>query len=98
MFRINDDSEVKTAKNFLSVFVDALGSFNPPYVGVVGPICKEGKTTILTHDFVHRTHMEVGAPTHLFLLAVTAADATYKLGGADFQSGVLSPGAIELVV
>lgn len=29
----------------------------PPY-GVVGPLCKQGNTEILTHDFTHRTHME----------------------------------------
>lgn len=29
-----------------------------PY-GAVGPLCRQGNTKILTHDFTHRTHMEV---------------------------------------
>ena len=32
--------------------------FGPPY-GVVGPLCNQGNTLILTHDFTHRTHMEI---------------------------------------
>ena len=28
-------------------------------VGVVGPLCRQGNQQILTHDFVHRTHMEI---------------------------------------
>ena len=27
--------------------------------GVVGPTCREGNTNILTHDLVHRTHLEI---------------------------------------
>jgi hypothetical protein len=29
-----------------------------PY-GVLGPLCRQGNTAILTHDFTHRTHMEI---------------------------------------
>jgi hypothetical protein len=29
-----------------------------PY-GAVGPLCRQGNTKILTHDFTHRTHMEI---------------------------------------
>jgi hypothetical protein len=32
--------------------------FGPPY-GVVGPLCNQGNTQILTHDFTHRTHMDI---------------------------------------
>ena len=39
--------------------VRVLGSFSPPNVGVVGPLCAEGNTLIMTHDFVHRTHLEI---------------------------------------
>ena len=38
------------------VFIGGLHSFGPPY-GVVGP--NGGLPRILTHDFVHRTHMEI---------------------------------------
>ena len=35
----------------------------PPY-GVVGPACKQGNTGIMTHDFTHRTHMEIFNKTY----------------------------------
>ena len=40
------------------MFVRTLKSMGPPY-GVVGPAHKGGNTSILTHDFVHRTHMDI---------------------------------------
>ena len=55
--RVNDDSEFVTS-GWITVAVQALRSFSPPNVGVVGPTCKQGNTDIMTHDFVH-------APTHL---------------------------------
>jgi hypothetical protein len=58
MIRINDDSEFITG-NWSSLAVHKLASLDPPNVGVVGPTCKEGNTYILTHDFVHRTHMDI---------------------------------------
>ena len=36
---------------------------SPPY-GVVGPACKQGNVEILTHDFTHRTHMEIFNKTY----------------------------------
>ena len=42
--------------------VDALTGFDPPNLGVAGPICPEGNTLIMTHDFVHRTHLAIFAP------------------------------------
>lgn len=33
--------------------------FNPPNVGVVGPLHKGGNEEILTYDFVHRSHIDV---------------------------------------
>ena len=36
---------------------------SPPY-GVVGPTCKQGNVKILTHDFTHRTHMEIFNKTY----------------------------------
>lgn len=56
-FRINDDTEM--LGEWTTPFIQALLSFDPPLRGVVGPTCHEGNTAILTHDFVHRTHMNV---------------------------------------
>lgn len=62
MYRINDDTELVTPR-WTSAFIEALASFKPPMLGVVGPTCREGNTDILTHDFVHRTHLDI-FPTH----------------------------------
>ena len=68
---ISDDSSVDKA--WLSLFTTILGfdqqmklasllsacqAMGPPY-GAVGPLCQQGNTKILTHDFTHRLHMEV---------------------------------------
>ncbi|KAL9185350.1 hypothetical protein ACHAXT_003127 [Thalassiosira profunda] len=50
--RINDDSEFKTA-GWISAATKELRKFTPPNVGVVGPTCHQGDTTIMTHDMVH---------------------------------------------
>lgn len=55
-YRINDDTELLS--NWPNIFVHALNSLKFPY-GVVGPICNQGNQKILTHDFVHRIHMEI---------------------------------------
>lgn len=57
LYRINDDTELLT--RWTSAFVSTLASFTPPNIGVVGPTCHEGNTAILTHDFVHRTHIDI---------------------------------------
>ena len=57
-YRINDDTEMKT-KNWTEQFIDALGNFDPPNVGVVGPTHTGGNTRILTYDSVHYTHIEI---------------------------------------
>ena len=57
LYRVNDDTEFVDA--FASSAVATLRGFTPALLGVVGPICAEGKTSILTHDFVHRTHLEI---------------------------------------
>jgi hypothetical protein len=62
MYRINDDTEFITP-HWTSHFVNTLRGFAPPMRGVVGPTCHEGNTAILTHDFVHRSHLDV-FPTH----------------------------------
>ena len=53
IYRINDDTYFLSP--FTSAFVSALTALGPPY-GAVGPMCREGNTGILTHDFTHRTH------------------------------------------
>jgi len=55
-YRVNDDTEL--VDRWPMVFVKALRSLSPPY-GVVGPTCEQGNRDILTHDFVHKTHMQV---------------------------------------
>lgn len=55
-YRLNDDTEL--IDNWPSTFVKALNSLGKPF-GVVGPTCKQGNQQILTHDFVHRLHMEI---------------------------------------
>ena len=56
--RVNDDSEFIT-KGWITQGIEALRAFSPPNVGVVGPLCREGNTAILTHDMVHRTHLQI---------------------------------------
>lgn len=55
-YRVNDDTEFLV--NWPSKFVNTLRQLSAPY-GVVGPYCDQGNKLILTHDFVHKTHMEI---------------------------------------
>ena len=55
-FRVNDDSEILSA--WTTPFIKALKGLGYPY-GTIGPLCKQGNTKILTHDFVHRTHFQI---------------------------------------
>ncbi|ESO06885.1 hypothetical protein HELRODRAFT_170916 [Helobdella robusta] len=57
-YRLNDDTVLETT-GWTEKFIDELQRFNPPNIGVVGPWFKEGNTNILTHDFVHRTHIDI---------------------------------------
>jgi hypothetical protein len=56
--RVNDDSRF-TSDSWISIGISKLLSFSPPNVGVVGPTFKGGNTLILTHDMVHRTHLDI---------------------------------------
>ena len=58
LLRINDDTEF-TSSAWISLGVDTLKNFHPPNVGVVGPSCQQGNTKIMTHDMVHRTHLDI---------------------------------------
>lgn len=55
-YRVNDDTELVTV--WPNLFVTILQGLSFPY-GVVGPDCNEGNGMIFTHDFTHRTHMEI---------------------------------------
>jgi len=57
MYHIDDDTEFITP-NWAKPFVSALQNLKPPFFGVVGPTCHEGNTAILTHNFVHRSHLD----------------------------------------
>lgn len=55
-YRINDDTEFLA--RWAHIYAQALLKLGPPY-GVVGPSSVNTADRILTHDFVHRTHMEI---------------------------------------
>ena len=57
--KVNDDTEM--AGPWAVKMMKELAALSPPNVGAVGPLCKQGNQKIPTHDFTHRTHMEVGA-------------------------------------
>jgi len=57
-YRVNDDTVMETT-GWTEKFIDELERFNPPKIGVVGPWFREGNVVILTHDFVHRTHIDI---------------------------------------
>jgi hypothetical protein len=56
--RVNDDTEF-TGVGWITAGMSSLKSFTPPNLGVVGPTCRQGNTKILTHDMVHRTHLDI---------------------------------------
>jgi len=58
-FRSNDDTGISRGTDWISTFASTLAQFDPPNLGVVGPDCGVGNTAILTHDFVHRIHLEL---------------------------------------
>lgn len=59
-WRLTDDmSIIDRKKGFAKSFMRALKSFDPPYVGVAGPQCRQGNTAILTSDVIHTTHLDI---------------------------------------
>jgi hypothetical protein len=58
LYRINDDTELAGAE-WTTQAVGQLLALQPPNVGVAGPLCGQGNREILTHDFVHRQHLEI---------------------------------------
>ncbi len=58
MVRVNDDSEFLTP-NWVSKGMQTLLSYSPPNVGMVGPESLGDNQRIMTHDMVHRTHLDI---------------------------------------
>ena len=58
LYRVNDDTQF-VGSGWPVAAVRQLRGYSPPNVGVVGPRCDEGNTKILTHDLVHRTHLQI---------------------------------------
>ena len=56
MYRLNDDTGLTSP--WTEAFVSTLQGWGPPY-GAVGPAHRGGNDMIMTHDFVHRTHMDI---------------------------------------
>ena len=57
MYQVKDTTECLTP--WSGAFVRALRTMSPPLHGVVGPSVLYGNTAILTHDFVHRGHLDL---------------------------------------
>jgi hypothetical protein len=59
IFRINDDT-ILTSK-WTKRLVAAIEEMDPPLVGTAGPLCvgNRANTDIMTHDFVHRSHLDI---------------------------------------
>jgi len=57
-YRINDDTEMETG-GWVDAFLAVLNQYEPPLVGVVGPTHNGKDASILTYDFVHRTHVDI---------------------------------------
>mmetsp|Transcript_13425 Transcript_13425/g.28949 ORF Transcript_13425/g.28949 Transcript_13425/m.28949 type:complete len:531 (+) Transcript_13425:342-1934(+) len=58
LYRVNDDT-MFDEPGWAQAAIVALQGLEPPNVGVVGPLCAEGNTRIMTHDLVHRTHLQI---------------------------------------
>ena len=63
ILRANDDTEF-VSYGWTTLALQALQGHPIPNVGVVGPTCYQGKTSIMTHDMVHRTHMNIFNKTY----------------------------------
>ena len=61
IFRVNDDTEVETP-GWAAKMAGELAGFRPANVGVVGPSGRHDASAtrfMITHDFVHRTHLRI---------------------------------------
>ncbi|CAD5123750.1 unnamed protein product [Dimorphilus gyrociliatus] len=57
-YRINDDSVMITS-DWTEKLISRLESYDPIMVGVTAPRHTGGAETILTYDFVHKTHIDI---------------------------------------
>lgn len=57
-YMINDDTMFIT-ENWTSIFAKALADMVPPNVGLVGPTVSNIYKSILTYNFVHKTHFDI---------------------------------------
>ncbi len=57
-YRVNDDTVLEST-GWTEKLIEQLLRFHPPNVGVAGPWFRDGNIAILTHDFVHRTHVDI---------------------------------------
>ncbi len=57
-YRVNDDTIFETT-SWTEHLIETLLRYDPPNVGVVGPWFRDGNIAILTHDFVHRSHVDI---------------------------------------
>ena len=57
-FMVNDDTYFKT-KNWAEPLIGSLQTMTPPYVGTTGPTHEGGNLKIMTHNFAHRTHINI---------------------------------------
>ncbi len=57
-YRVNDDTVLEST-GWTEKLIEQLLRYHPPNVGVAGPWFRDGNIAILTHDFVHRTHVDI---------------------------------------
>ena len=55
---MNDDTVLEST-GWTEKLIEQLLRFHPPNVGVAGPWFRDGNIAIMTHDFVHRTHIDI---------------------------------------
>ena len=55
---MNDDTVLEST-GWTEKLIEQLLRYHPPNVGVAGPWFRDGNTAIMTHDFVHRTHVDI---------------------------------------
>eukprot|EP00930_Biecheleria_cincta_P101437 TRINITY_DN93095_c0_g1_i1.p1 TRINITY_DN93095_c0_g1~~TRINITY_DN93095_c0_g1_i1.p1 ORF type:complete len:335 (+),score=36.88 TRINITY_DN93095_c0_g1_i1:94-1098(+) len=57
LYRVNDDTQFDGP--WIQSALSNLQRLVPANVGMTGPWCPEGKTSIMTHDLTHRTHLDI---------------------------------------
>ena len=55
---MNDDTVLEST-GWTEKLIEQLLRFHPPNVGVAGPWFRDGNIAIMTHDFVHKTHIDI---------------------------------------